>query len=297
MFARILAEELLKPGVEAFAVFREVQLRAKDTMKQELWMSLNYIPRIYLAAAPKAPEPVQSAPALPSLPVSEAAQTWQQIKDLNDPRIFEAFRSQYGGANPVYDRLASRRLEELKGNGKAEEPTAVPGAPPAPIAVAPGKTGVMPKQAATKPAQSELPLAAVETPAPTGQAAAIAPGEVAVAVLVTGAPGDGKTSLAEAMKRALRKQGIVLASLAYPGTYKIQGWAGLGTPANGQQSIVIRWIVIDPHGTQMQKTVVQNNRIAAGSLDGAWGDTADLAAGSAASEIAKLIPRSSVQAR
>ena len=55
VFARILSEELVKPGVEAFAVFREVQLRVKDTMHQEPWMSLNYIPRIYLAA--EAPEP------------------------------------------------------------------------------------------------------------------------------------------------------------------------------------------------------------------------------------------------
>ena len=57
MFARILAEELVKPGVEVFSVFREVQMRVKETMHQEPWMSLNYIPRIYLAASPGVPEP------------------------------------------------------------------------------------------------------------------------------------------------------------------------------------------------------------------------------------------------
>ena len=55
MFAQILAEELVKPNVEAFSVFREVQVRVKDTMHQEPWMSLNYIPRIYLNGVSKSP--------------------------------------------------------------------------------------------------------------------------------------------------------------------------------------------------------------------------------------------------
>ncbi len=63
----------------------------------------------------------------------------------------------------------------------------------------------------------------------------------------------------------------------------------LGAAASGQQTITIRWAVIDPAGRQMEKTVVQNNKIVAGSLDGSWGEVADQAAGAAASEVTKLL--------
>ena len=64
-----------------------------------------------------------SAPAAnaPQPPLSEAGQTWLQIKDQKDPNVFEAFRRQYGSANPVYDALASQRIEELKNTKTASE--------------------------------------------------------------------------------------------------------------------------------------------------------------------------------
>ena len=49
--------------------------------------------------------------------------------------------------------------------------------------------------------------------------------------------------------------------------------------------------MIDPAGKQMEKTVVQNNKIVAGSLNGAWGEVADQAAGAAASEVTKLLQK------
>ena len=113
MFARILAEELVKPEVEAFSVFREVQVRVKETMKQEPWMSLNYIPRIYLASAPKTQEPAKPLTVEPQPPLSEAARAWAEIRDLKNVAVFEAFRKQYGSANALYDTLATRRIAEL----------------------------------------------------------------------------------------------------------------------------------------------------------------------------------------
>lgn len=175
-------------------------------------------------------------------------------------------------------------------------PAAVASAAPAPKA-APVKVAVKsaakpaPAQAATAPESPSLAAAvAVPTPAkvkaPAGSAAL-----VAVVPAVTGAPGDGKTALAEAMKRALKQQGIKLVSSAKAGAYKIQGEVEVGAAANGQQPITIRWAVIDPSGKQMEKTVVQNNKIVAGSLDGAWGEIADQAAGAAASEVTKLLQK------
>jgi len=174
--------------------------------------------------------------------------------------------------------------------------SAAPAPAPAPVKVA---ARTAPKAAPAQPQPAAAPqtaslAAAVETPAPAPakQKAAAAPAEVvAVVPAVTGAPGDGKTALTEAMKRALKQQGIKLVSAAKAGTYKIQGQVELGAAANGQQAITIRWVVVDPAGKQIEKTVVQNNKIAAGSLDGTWGEVADQAAGAAASEVTKLLQK------
>ena len=50
----------------------------------------------------------------PQPALSEAAQNWSRIKDLQDPKIFEDFLDRYGSANPDYGALASRRIEELR---------------------------------------------------------------------------------------------------------------------------------------------------------------------------------------
>lgn len=45
---------------------------------------------------------------------SEAGKRWDEIKDLSDVSLIEAFRAQYGKENPFYDRLASQRAGALK---------------------------------------------------------------------------------------------------------------------------------------------------------------------------------------
>ncbi len=172
--------------------------------------------------------------------------------------------------------------------------TATPAPATTPVKVA-AKTAPKPApaQQAVTPETASL-AAAVDVPVPAKQkAAAAGPAEVvAIVPAVSGAPGDGKTSLSEAMKRALKQQGIKLVSAAKAGgAYKIQGQVELGAAENGQQPITIRWAVIDPSGKQMEKTVVQNNKIVAGSLNGPWGDIADQAAGAAASEVTKLLQK------
>jgi hypothetical protein len=195
-----------------------------------------------------------------------------------------------------------------------DNPSAAPvavAATPAPAAQAPEKVAAKPapapvKTAAKAPAKEKAPKApaetpslsaAVETPAPARAAtAAASPAElVAIVPIVNGAPGDGKTALSDAMRRALGRQGIKIASSAAPGSYKIQGSVDMGAVANGQQPITIKWVVIDPAGRQMEKSVVQNNRIGAGTLDGPWGEVAEQAASAAASEVTKLLNKASCQ--
>ena len=203
-------------------------------------------------------------------------------------------------------------------NAWIENPTAQASAPAiaeakpaeaAPVKAAATSASVPVRTAANTPPKAPRAKAPVETaslasavdtsaPAAPVQTAAVAPQEiVAVVPAVSGAPGDGKTALSDAMKKALGRQGVKLTSAAGAGTYKIQGQVEMGSVSNGQQPITIRWVVIDPSGKQMEKTVVQNNKISAGSLDGAWGEVAEQAAGAAASEVSKLLSKGSGQAQ
>ncbi|MBX2804692.1 MAG: hypothetical protein KTR19_01865 [Hyphomicrobiales bacterium] len=131
------------------------------------------------------------------------------------------------------------------------------------------------REAAAKPAPAQPPAASKEI--------------IAVVPPVTGAPGDGQQSLTSAMKRHLASAGVKLVEGAPSAAYTVRGTVELGSADGGQQPITIRWLVVDPNGQQIDKAVVQRNKIPAGSLDGAWGQIADLAASEAAKSVAKLI--------
>ncbi|HWB46080.1 MAG TPA: hypothetical protein VG900_11625, partial [Hyphomicrobiaceae bacterium] len=104
---------------------------------------------------------------------------------------------------------------------------------------------------------------------------------------VTGAPGDGNTSLAAAMRRVLAKEGVPTANNG-KGAYSVRGKVTMSQPANGEQDIKIEWHVYDGHGSFVA-AVTQNNKIPAGRLDGAWGSIADDAASGAAGKIKQVI--------
>ena len=115
---------------------------------------------------------------------------------------------------------------------------------------------------------------------------------VAIVPTVSGAPGDGGQSLSAAMRKHLQSAGIKLGDKASgPNVWTVKGNVEMGTAAGGQQPITIHWTVTDPNGKTLDKAVVQRNKVSQGSLDGAWGPIADLAAGEAAKSIAKLIPK------
>lgn len=164
---------------------------------------------------------------------------------------------------------------------------------------APPSTAAAPQTAAAQPvrqASAEQPAASalnVQTPAqPAAQEQHSGPALVVVQP-VTGAPGDGQTSLTDAMRRHLEAAGVKLADGSVPNAYTVKGSVQLGAADSGQQPIVIRWLVVDPTGKTMEKTVVQRNKVPQGSLDSEWGQVADLAAGEAAKSLAKLLKQSS----
>ncbi len=134
-YAKALAEELLRPGVEAVEMFRHVQIRVKRAIGQDPWLSFPSLDPVYLAGR----EPPE--PATPHAATSEAPLAWGEIKDSKDIVDFEAFRRQYGASNPFYDGLAAKRVEALKRAQVAIHvpPNAVnaPNPPPAPPRVDP----------------------------------------------------------------------------------------------------------------------------------------------------------------
>jgi hypothetical protein len=126
--------------------------------------------------------------------------------------------------------------------------------------------------------------------AQTEQPAAALPEAVALVPPVSGAPGDGGQSLTAAMRKHLQNAGVKLVDGGgSSNTYTVKGSVEMGAAADGQQPITIHWMVVDPNGKTMDKAVVQRNKVAEGSLDGQWGQVADLAAGEAARSIARLI--------
>lgn len=158
----------------------------------------------------------------------------------------------------------------------APPPAAKDDPPPAPTARAPrpaAKTNV-----ATAP--SEQTTGSIERD--SGPVSALVP-------TVTGAPGDGSKSLTAAIQRELQGKGVPLANGPSPSTYRVEGAVTMGAAREGKQAIQIEWVVKDPQGKRLG-TVSQKNDIPEGSLDGAWGRTAEQAAGAAVQGIAKLLP-------
>lgn len=140
-----------------------------------------------------------------------------------------------------------------------------------------------------KSTASVLSAQPVEQPAPEPAAPAAPTEIVAVVQPVIGAPGDGQTSLTAAMRRHLEGAGVKLVEGSSSNAYTVKGTVQMGSADAGQQPITIRWMVVDPAGKTMEKAVVQRNKVPEGSLDGQWGQVADLAASEAARSVAKLI--------
>ncbi len=145
-----------------------------------------------------------------------------------------------------------------------------------------------PRPAASYASASNGPVAPTTgSITPSGPVTAIVP-------MVVGAPGDGSNTLTSAIQRELSKNGMRLSSAPDAQAYKVQGKVAVGTSKDGKQPIQIDWNVIDPSGKKLG-TVSQKNEVPAGSLDGAWGTTADAAAAAAAQGIIKLLPAKSIE--
>ena len=208
-------------------------------------------------------------------------QTIQSIADKTATQIASWLPSSAGtpvASNAVPAAATQTALPEAAKTAQA----VIPATP----AVANGQIPVATPAALTTAANTAA--AAVPAASTTGS---IDNGPVSTMVSsVTGAPGDGSTSLAGAIQRELTKNGVPLTSAATPQTYKVEGKVVMGAGKDGKQPIQIDWNVLDPKGKKLG-TVSQKNEVPQGSLDGSWGKTADMAAAAAAQGIVKLLPQ------
>ena len=175
---------------------------------------------------------------------------------------------------------------------------AAPQAATQPAATAPTTLTPNTQQVASQPTLQPQPAVARPTTGTTAatsaqpQPAAATVGPVAAIVPpVIGAPGDGNSTLAVALQRQLARNGVRTRASSGARTYTIKGNVEMGPPIAGKQSIRIKWDVVDPTGKKVG-TVSQKNTIAQGSLNNAWGATADAAAQAAVGGVMKLLPKS-----
>lgn len=165
----------------------------------------------------------------------------------------------------------------------AHSPVVADKAPPPPVGVGVQKSEV----ASNPPARKKAALASAS--APTTGSIAKEGNLTALVPAVTGAPGDGSTSLTAAIQRQLQTKGVALADRPTPAAYRVEGVVTMGATRDGKQPIQIEWIVKDPQGKKLG-TVSQKNDIPEGSLDGTWGGVAEQAASAAVQGILKLLP-------
>lgn len=115
---------------------------------------------------------------------------------------------------------------------------------------------------------------------------------------VTGAPGDGNEALTRLMRQRLTALGEMVQTDPKNADFIAQGRVRLVPIAGGQERVEIQWIVTDPRRTDAtggaeRGRVVQLNDVAAGALNGTWGDVAAAVTKEAAGGVREVVLRQS----
>lgn len=104
---------------------------------------------------------------------------------------------------------------------------------------------------------------------------------------ITGAPGDGDSSLGAQIKLKLANYGITVQDTATGADYRLRGEVRTAPGSGGQLKVELQWIVDDSRGERGR--VVQLNEVPGGSLDRFWGDVAVVAADQASGGIKDVL--------
>jgi len=109
---------------------------------------------------------------------------------------------------------------------------------------------------------------------------------------VDGAPGDGRHSLTQAMRRALHRSGFKSAESLNNASFIVLGSVYIADVPNSKlhQSITVDWTVLTSDGARIGM-VSQSNVLPLGALDGAWGEVARVVAKNGAQGIVAMLAR------
>lgn len=107
---------------------------------------------------------------------------------------------------------------------------------------------------------------------------------------VSGAPGDGRSALTNAVRERLKARGVQIATTGGRDVYRISGEVTMGPAPGSNQRVQIVWKLSGPSGQNLG-TVTQQSNVPKGSLDRAWGPAALSAGNAAAAELLKLLEK------
>lgn len=218
----------------------------------------------------------------------------QRVKRLTGEQVIEGATARDPWASvsaPVIDQIAKRTASDIV----KWLPEKKPAEPPKPTPVASAATATQSTATRTTASTTTASTPATQPTRVAGSTTRTTTGSLprnnsllVVSPRVTGAPGDGSTSLARALSKELTSNGVALTNSPSGRAHRVNGKVAVGNANGGRQPIQIDWTVVDPNGRNLG-TVSQKNEIPAGSLNGAWGQTADAAAGAAAQGILRLL--------
>ena len=105
---------------------------------------------------------------------------------------------------------------------------------------------------------------------------------------VTGAPGDGNTSLTRQMTTKLPNLGDVVQDTAKGADFTVEGQVKTAPGAGNTTRVEIQWIVTDAKGEENGR-VVQLNEVPPHTLDQFWGEVAVVVANEASSGVHEVV--------
>jgi hypothetical protein len=110
VYAKTLAEELVKPGVESVMMFRNVQLKVKQTIGQDPWVSFPTLPAVYFAGT-------KPASLTPEQRLELAF--WLSVKESTSPAVLATYLDRY--PNGEFAAIARALGEHFDRKLKAEQ--------------------------------------------------------------------------------------------------------------------------------------------------------------------------------
>src|SRR5262249_22268079 len=114
-YAKALAAEILKPGMEAVTMFRNVQIRVKEDIGQDPWLSFPALPPVYLAGRTTEPAP---APAQPT-GAAEAVRVCREVEAMTSLSMLSVLERHHAGT-PAADCILAR-MGELRAKAAADK--------------------------------------------------------------------------------------------------------------------------------------------------------------------------------